>query len=433
MIFNLEKNKLIKKLQTAKFNVGIIGLGYVGLPICARFVDANINVYGVDNDKKKVTSLKKGISYIKNKNLRDFKYFKHKKDQISSDYKILRNCDAILICLPTPLKNLKPDMSYVFKCASKIRKIIKPFQILILESTVYPGATYEVSKMVKNKNLQIGKNFFVGYSPERENPGDEKFSYKKTPKVISGATKTCEFLIKQIYSPIVKKLVVAKNIQDAELSKLLENMYRAVNIGLVNELKIICDKLKIDIFNVIELAATKNFGFQKFLPGPGLGGHCIPIDPYYLSWISKKNGYVPKFISIAGKINRSIPKWIVKKMLSNLKSKNLKVLILGVSYKKNIEDDRESPSFNIMKILKSKNIKFEYNDPFFLKLRKSREFNFKKKSIELNKKNLKKFDAVLLVTDHDSYDYKFIAENSKAIFDTRGIYKKYNFKNIIYC
>ena len=433
MVFSSEKNKLIKKLQASKFNVGIIGLGYVGLPICARFVDANINVYGVDNDKKKVNSLKKGIPYIKNKNLRDFKYFKHKKNQVSSDYKILKNCDAILICLPTPLKNLKPDMSYVFKCASKIRKIIKPFQILILESTVYPGATYEVLKMVKNKKLQIGKNFFVGYSPERENPGDEKFSYKKTPKVISGATKTCELLIKKIYSPIVKKLVIAKNIHDAELSKLLENMYRAVNIGLVNELKIICDKLKIDIFNVIELAATKNFGFQKFLPGPGLGGHCIPIDPYYLSWISKKKGYDPKFIPLAGKINTSMPLWVVKKMMRKINVRNPKILILGVAYKKNVDDDRESPSFEIMKILKKMKISFEYNDPYFNQIRQGRQNKIIKKSTTLNRKNLKKFSAVLLVTDHDKYDYNYIAQNSKIIFDTRGVYKKYRFKNIIYC
>ncbi|OUU50880.1 MAG: hypothetical protein CBC25_07175 [Pelagibacteraceae bacterium TMED65] len=430
---NLRIKKFIKKLQTTKFSVGVIGLGYVGLPICARFVKANIKVYGLDNDKKKINQLKKGISYIKNNNLKNFNYFKYNKSQVGSDYKILNKCDAILICLPTPLKNLKPDMSYVFNCSKKIKKILKPYQILILESTVYPGATDKVLEIVKNKSLEVGKNFFCGYSPERENPGDSSFSYKKTPKVVSGVTKNCELIIQKIYSPIVKKVVMAKSIKDAELSKLLENMYRAVNIGLVNELKIICDKLKIDIFNVIDLASTKNFGFQKFLPGPGLGGHCIPIDPYYLSWISRKNGYEPKFISVAGKINRSIPKWIVKKMLSKLKSKKLKVLILGVSYKKNIEDDRESPSFNIMKILKSKNIKFEYNDPFFKKLRKSREFNFKKKSIFINKKNLKKFDAVLLVTDHDFYNYKFIAENSKIIFDTRGIYKRYNFKNIVYC
>ena len=423
------KNKITKR----NFSVGIIGLGYVGLPICARFIKANIKVFGIDNDIKKVNSLKKGLSYIKNNNLKNFNYFKKYKNQVSNNYKILKDCDVILICLPTPLKNLKPDMSYIYSCISKIKKILRPYQILILESTVYPGATDELVRLIKKDQLQIGKNFFVGYSPERENPGDENFSYKKTPKVVSGFTKNCEMLVKNVYSPIVRKIVVAKKVKDAELSKLLENMYRAVNIGLVNELKIICEKLKIDIFNVIELASTKNFGFQKFLPGPGLGGHCIPIDPYYLSWVSKKHGYEPKFISIAGKINRSIPQWIVKNMLSKLKSKNLKILILGVSYKKNIEDDRESPTFNIMKILKSKKIKFEYNDPYFSKLRKSREFDFKKKSILLNKNNLKKFNAVILVTDHDIYDYEFIAKNSKFIFDTRGRYKSYNFKNIIYC
>ena len=426
-------DKFINKIIKKNFSVGIIGLGYVGLPICARFIKANIRVFGIDNDIKKINSLKRGISYIKNDNLKNFNYFKRHKDQVSNNYKILKNCDAILICLPTPLKNLKPDMSYINNCVLKIKKILRPYQILILESTVYPGATEKLIKMINNDELKIGKNFFVGYSPERENPGDKNFSYEKTPKVVSGLTKTCKIFVKNVYSPIVRKIIVANKIKDAELSKLLENMYRSVNIGLVNELKIICDKLKIDIFNVIELAATKNFGFQKFLPGPGLGGHCIPIDPYYLSWISKKHGYQPKFISIAGKINRSIPKWIVKKMLSRLKSNNLKILILGVSYKKNIEDDRESPTFNIMKILKSKKIKFEYNDPYFSKLRKSREFDFKKKSILLSKNNLKKFNAVLLVTDHDVYDYKFIAKNSKFIFDTRGRYKQYNFKNIIYC
>ena len=431
-----EKNiieKIKKKITQKKFSVGVVGLGYVGLPICARFIKANIKVLGVDNDIKKIKSLKKGKSYIQNDNLKDFNYFKRYKNQVSNNYKILKNCDVILICLPTPLKNLKPDMSYVFNCVSRINKIIKPYQVLVLESTVYPGATDKIVEMIKSKKLKIGRNIFVGYSPERENPGDKNFSYTKTPKVISGFTKNCEVLVKKIYSPIVKKIVVAKNVKDAELSKLLENMYRAVNIGLVNELKIICNKLKIDIFDVIELAATKNFGFQKFLPGPGLGGHCIPIDPYYLSWISKKNGYEPKFISIAGKINRSIPNWIIKTMINKLGSKKLKILILGVSYKKNVEDDRESPTFSIMKILKLKKIRFEYNDPYFSKLRKSREFNFKKKSITLSKSNLKKFNAVLLITDHDSYDYSFIAKNSKFIFDTRGRYKKYNFKNIVYC
>ncbi len=425
--------KLKLKIAKKNFSLGIIGLGYVGLPICARFIKAKIKVYGLDNDKKKIESLKRGYSYINNDNLKNFKYFRFNKDQVDINYSILKNVDVILICLPTPLKKLKPDMSFIENCAKKLKKIIRPGQVLILESTVYPGATDKLCNIIKNKNLTVGENFFVGYSPERENPGDKNFSYKKTPKVVSGMTQNCKKLVANIYSHIVSKVVVANNVKDAELSKLLENMYRSVNIGLVNELKIICDKLKIDIFDVIDLASTKNFGFQKFLPGPGLGGHCIPIDPYYLSWVSEQNGYKPKFVSVAGKLNRSIPSWIVNKMKSVLRGKNIKVLILGLSYKKNIEDDRESPSFDFMKIFKSKKIKFEYNDPFFKKIRQGREFKIKKKSIVLTKKNLKKFTAVLLVTDHDIYNYTFIAKNSKLIFDTRGRYKKYNFKNIIYC
>ena len=232
---------------------------------------------------------------------------------------------------------------------------------------------------------------------------------------------------------LLKKRVKSNNLDVAEMSKLLENLYRSVNIGLINELKIICEYLKIDIFKVIELASTKNFGFQKFLPGPGLGGHCIPIDPYYLSWISKKKGYKPKFIPLAGKINTLMPMWVVKKMIKKIKVKNPKILILGVAYKKNVDDDRESPSFEIMKILKKMKISFEYNDPFFKTIRKGRQNNITKKSVLLNQKILRKFSAVLIVTDHDQYNYKYIAKNSKIIFDTRGVYKKYRFKNIIYC
>ena len=425
---------LVKKLRSKNFILGIIGLGYVGLPICQRFISSGIKVFGVDKDKNKISSLKNGKSYIKNKNLLNFNYFKKNKNNLSSNYNILKQCDVIMICLPTPLKNLKPDMSYVFECSKKLKNIIRDNQIIILESTVYPGATYEFAKIFKKKNIKLGTNLFLGYSPERENPGDNSFSYKKTPKVISGFTKKCLKLVDAIYSHIVKSRIKAKDIRSAELSKLLENMYRAINIGLVNELKIICDKLNIDVFDVIGLAATKNFGFQKFLPGPGLGGHCIPIDPFYLSWISKKNGYDPKFISLAGKLNAFIPHWIVKKVLNQLKTiKKKKLLLLGLSYKKNIDDDRESPSFEIMKILKKKKIQFEYNDPYFEKTRLGRKNKIFKRSVELNKKNLQSFSAVILITDHDYYNYKFIAENSKIIFDTRGKYKKFHYKNIIFC
>ena len=425
--------KLLLKFKSKKISVGIIGLGYVGLPICERFVRSKIKVIGVDDDNNKINSLKKGNSYIKSSRLKKFKYFRDNKNNLSSNYDILKKCDAILICLPTPLKNKNPDMSYVFNCAKKLKKIIKPSQLLILESTVYPGATMKLIKIVQKRNLSIGENFFVGYSPERENPGDKNFSYKKTPKVISGYSKNCLNLMDALYKHIIKKRVKSNNLDVAEMSKLLENLYRSVNIGLINELKIICEYLKVDIFKVIELASTKNFGFQKFLPGPGLGGHCIPIDPYYLSWISKKKGYKPKFIPLAGKINTLMPMWVVKKMIRNIKVKNPKILILGVAYKKNVDDDRESPSFEIMKILKKMKISFEYNDPFFKTIRKGRQNNITKKSVLLNQTNLRKFSAVLIVTDHDQYNYKYIAKNSKIIFDTRGVYKKYRFKNIIYC
>ncbi len=424
---------LISKFKSKEFSVGIVGLGYVGLPICERFSKSGIEVIGVDNDKNKIKALQKGQSYIKSDKLKNFKYFKNKKNNLSTDYKIISKCDAILICLPTPLKNNKPDMSYVFNCAKKLKKVIKPYQLLVLESTVYPGATNDLINIVNKKDLVIGLNFFVGYSPERENPGDKKFSYNKTPKVISGYSKNCLLMMDYLYKHITKKRVKSDDINSAELSKLLENLYRSVNIGLINELKVICEFLKIDIFKVINLASTKNFGFQKFLPGPGLGGHCIPIDPYYLSWISKKKGYDPKFIPLAGKINTSMPLWVVKKMMRKINVRNPKILILGVAYKKNVDDDRESPSFEIMKILKKMKISFEYNDPYFNQIRQGRQNKIIKKSTTLNRKNLKKFSAVLLVTDHDKYDYNYIAQNSKIIFDTRGVYKKYRFKNIIYC
>ena len=427
------KKLLLSKFKNKKFIVGIVGLGYVGLPICERFSRVGVEVIGVDNNSSKINTLKRGSSYIKSSKLKNFNYFNKNKKNLSTNYKILTRCDAILICLPTPLKNYRPDMSYVFNCAKKLKKIIKPYQLLVLESTVYPGATNDLVNIIKQKKINIGSNFFVGYSPERENPGDKSFSYKKTPKVISGFSKYCLILMDALYKHITFKRVKSEDLKSAELSKLLENLYRSVNIGLINELKIICEYLKIDIFKVIDLASTKNFGFQKFLPGPGLGGHCIPIDPYYLSWISKKKGYDPKFIPLAGKINTMMPLWVVNKMLSNLKSPKQKILILGVAYKKNVDDDRESPSFEIMKILRKKKINFEYNDPYFDKIRKGRQNKIIKKSIILNKNNLKKFSAVLVVTDHDKYDYKFIAQNSKIVFDTRGVYKKFAFKNIVYC
>ena len=309
------KNKiqLIKKIKSKKLMLGIVGLGYVGLPLALRFIDKGIRVCGVDNDLKKINFLRKGKSYIKSINKIKISYFKNNYKHLSNNYSILKNCDIIIICLPTPLKkNKSPNLDYLLNSIKKIEPYTKKFQTLILESTVYPGTTRKLVKKI-SKKFKIGENFFVGYSPERENPGDKTFSYKSTPKVISGYTKNCLHIIDRIYSFIATKRTHAETIETAETSKLLENLYRSINIGLVNELKIVCDRLKIDTYEVIKVASTKNFGFQKFLPGPGLGGHCIPIDPYYLSWISKKNGYNPRLIHTAGEINSKIPYWIYKK------------------------------------------------------------------------------------------------------------------------
>ena len=426
-------NFLSKKINTKKNNIGIVGLGYVGLPLVKRFIKAgNKKIYGVDSDKKKVESLRKGTSPI---NSIKIKYFKRNSDNISTNYLILNKADIIIICLPTPLKsNNRPDLKYLSDCYKTLSKIKLKDKMIILESTVYPGVTRKFAKkmILNNKKLEIGKNIFFGYSPERENPGDKSFSYQKTPKVISGYTKNCLKLIKNIYSSIAKKTYLCNTLEEAETSKLLENLYRSINIGLANEMKLICDKLGISVHSVIESAATKNFGFQKFIPGPGLGGHCIPIDPYYLSWVSEMNGYEPKLLKSAAKINNSMPKIITKKILSYFKKKP-KVLIFGVSYKKNVDDDRESPSFEFMKIFKKKKIKFDYFDPFFPTIKKGRKISLVKKSIKLNIRNSKKYDCCLIITDHDIYDYKFIKKNFKYVFDTRGVFfrKRIVSRNII--
>tara|TARA_B110000503_G_scaffold143658_1_gene246720 strand:- start:13882 stop:15183 length:1302 start_codon:yes stop_codon:yes gene_type:complete len=430
--------KIIFKLKSKEFSVCIIGLGYVGLPLISSFIDAKIKVYGIDIDNKKIQSLRNGKSYISSTTSKTLKYFEKNKENLSSNFSLISKADVIIVCLPTPLKNnsKEPDMSYVFKCANELKKTIRFNQIIILESTVYPGATKEFTKKLLTNKFKIGENIFIGYSPERVNPGDKKFNYQNTPKIISGYTSNCLELIRIVYNFFVKHTVAVEKIEEAELSKLLENLYRAVNIGLINEMKIICEKLNINIFNTIDAAATKNFGFQKFMPGPGLGGHCIPIDPFYLSWLSKKKGYDPKFIKLAGVINSKIPKWTINQVTKTIKKKNIKVLLLGISYKKNVDDDRESPSYEFIKILKKKKIKFDYHDPYFPKIRKGRNIKEIKYSINLNKNTLIKYDATILLTDHSFFDYKLIAKYSKLVFDTRGKYRKISlnsYKNIIFC
>ena len=429
------KKSLINKIKTNKAVIGVIGAGYVGLPLIKEFLQNDFVVYGFDNDPKKIKNLKEFKSYINYINLSKLK-IKHKINfHPTSDYRHISKLDVIIICLPTPLTKLNtPDMSYINNALRKLKNFLQKGQLLILESTTYPGTTKEIIIPVINKlKYSIGSDFFISYSPERQDPGNKDFDLIKTPKLVSGATSNCRFIASLVYGKIVKRVVEVKTLEIAELTKLYENIYRSINIGLVNEMKIISDKLGINIYDVIDAASTKPFGFSSFYPGPGLGGHCIPIDPYYLSWIANKNNIKANFIELSAKINNSMPTYVVVKIFQNLnknkvKLKESKILLLGASYKKNVDDPRESPFFKILKIIKPKVGLVKYSDPFIPYLKASRNYNFKMKSIKITKEELKKFDCVALITDHDNFPYKLIEKYSKSIVDCRGKFKNSNNK-----
>ena len=428
--------RILNKIKTKKINISVIGLGYVGLPLCMRLIDKNFNVNGIDTDFDKINALKKGVSYIDNLKINNLGYFKNNPKNLSTKYDLVKKSDVIIICLPTPLKNnLEPEMKYIFDCFRKLKKILKKGQTIILESTVYPGATNEhFDKINKNLNFKIGKDIFLIYSPERENPGDKNFDYSKTPKVVSGKSKNCEKIAKNLYSFICKKVFTATSIEVAEMSKLLENTYRSVNIGLVNEFKIISDKMNLNIWDVIKAAKTKNFGFTAFEPGPGIGGHCIPIDPHYLSLVSKKYNYNPSFIISSLLLNRKMPSWTFKQILKIANKKNInlnKILFLGVAYKKNVDDLRESPSIKIMNLFHKKKYKIKFNDPHINTVFLGNKNKKILCSQKMNYKNLSNYDAIIISTNHDSYDYKNILKYSKNIIDTRGVFKNFKFQDKI--
>jgi len=418
------KNTLLK-IKNKKVKVGIIGMGYVGLPLAKSFVEKNIDTYGFDIDQKKITNLRKNISYINYFAHKEIKKMNKKKFTPTADFSLISKMDLIILCLPTPIKkNKSPDMSYILSSLKTILPFLKENQVLSLESTTYPGTCEEVILPLLNKKFNVGKNFYLVYSPEREDPGNKKYSLLKIPKVLGGLTKNCKLLGEKFYSLLGIKLIIVNDLKTAEFTKLLENIYRSVNIGLINEMKNICSKMGINIFDAIEAAGTKPFGFQKFYPGPGYGGHCIPIDPFLLAWKAKKSGADAKFIRLSGTINERMPIKISKKIISYCHRKNEKnILIIGMAYKKNVDDLRESPSLRIMDILEKNNLKINYHDPYIKELPKTRKFKIRKKSITLTKKILNKC-IVLIVTDHDNIDYNFIKKNSKYIFDCRGRYKK---------
>jgi UDP-N-acetyl-D-glucosamine dehydrogenase len=423
----IEKN-LIKKLSNRKIIIGVIGLGYVGLPLAILFAKKGFKVFGFDKDVEKIKKLNSKKSYIERIIDSDVAFLL-KKGEVSNVFQNIRNCDVIVVCVPTPLKkNNIPDISFIKNTIASMNNHLRINQILILESTSYPGTTRELIVEKLNKKFQIGVDFFVGFSSERINPGFNENSIHKIPKVVSGYSHNCLNLISKFYNLFFEKVVKANSLEVAEFSKLLENIYRAVNIGFVNEMKMVADKMNLDIFEIINVAKTKPYGFRAFNPGPGIGGHCIPVDPHYLYWKAKKNGIKAKFIKLSANTNLKVIGFIKLKILeylrkNKIKKSNAKILILGMSYKPNIDDLRESSSVFLLKELLNINIKnIQWCDPHIKQKISIIKFNYNKKGININSKILNFFDTVVLMTDHDKFDYDLIYKNSKAIIDCRGRY-----------
>jgi len=423
-------SNLKSKIQNRDACIAVIGLGYVGLPLVIRFSEEGFRVIGFDIDEEKVEKLNKGKSYLKHIPSSSIDVAVNNGFSATSDWERISDCDAILICVPTPLGSHKePDLQYIQGTMDSIKPHLRVGQLLILESTSYPGTTEEeLVPVAEGRGFTVGEDFFVGFSPEREDPGNTTFTIKDIPKVVSGITDNCLNMVDALYSSIVERTVPVSSTRVAEMTKLLENIHRAVNIGLVNELKMVADKMGIDIFEVIDTAATKPFGFTPYYPGPGLGGHCIPIDPFYLTWKAKEYGIHTHFIELAGEINASMPEWVVSKATKTLaqQGKNLsgaKVLILGVAYKKNVDDLRETPAFKLMELLLEKKAQMDYHDPYIPDLTPTRDYDFRMSSVDLSAETLAGYELVILTTDHDLFDYDLILQNAKCIVDTRGRYK----------
>ena len=423
--------RLIKKILQKEALIGIIGMGYVGLPLVLRFCEEDFRVLGFDVDSKKVFTLKKGKSYLKSiSSSRISQFVRSSHLNVTDDFSLLDEPDCILICVPTPLtEKMEPDLQYIDKTTEAIRQHLRRGQLIVLESTSYPGTTEElILPQLKSTGLKVGKDFFLAFSPEREDPGNKRFTTHQIPKVVSGVTPSCKKVVTALYSQIVQKVVPVSSPRVAELTKLLENIYRSVNIALVNELKMLADRMGIDIWEVIEAASTKPFGFSPFYPGPGMGGHCIPIDPYYLSWKAREYDFTTRFIFLAGEINVHVPYYVVAKIQDALNGrgksiKGAKILILGVAYKKDIDDARETPALSIMELLRKKGAILFYHDPYIPVLPPFRKYYFKLKSSPLTKGLLQKIDAVVVVTDHSCIDYSWVMKHAPLVIDTRNVTK----------
>ena len=426
------KSELISKIKNKKALIGIVGLGYVGLPLALRYTAEGYSVLGFDIDAEKVSKIKDGKSYIEHipSNL-IAKASQSGLLNATTDFKNIANVDAIILCVPTPLNKFRePDLSYVLDTTDSCVPYLRKGQVLSLESTTYPGTTEEeLLPRVEKNGLKVGEDFFLLFSPEREDPGNPDFSTKTIPKVCGGHTPDCLDVGISLYGAVIDKVVPVSSTKAAEMTKLLENIHRAVNIGLVNEMKIVADKMKIDIHEVIDAAATKPFGFVAYRPGPGWGGHCIPIDPFYLTWKAREYGVHTRFIELAGEINNSMPSYVLKKIAKalNVRKKSIfesKILILGIAYKKNIDDMRESPATVLMEKIRNEGGIISYSDPHVPIFPKMREHSFDLSSVALTPESLQKYDCVVLTTDHEKFDYDMILKHSQLIVDTRGVYRK---------
>ena len=422
---------LVDMIRKREAKVGVVGLGYVGLPLGMAFAEAGFPVTGLDIDKRKIEKIDKGESYIKHipsEPLR--KLSSEGKLKATTDFAKAAEMDCIVICVPTPLTvSREPDMTYIIQTGEALAPYVRRNQLFVLESTTYPGTTEEVLKPLLEKNgLKAGVDFHLAFSPEREDPGNKSFNTKTIPKIVGGFTPGCLEVAQALYSSALKETVAVSSTRVAELSKLLENIFRCVNIAMVNEMKMLCDRMGIDVWEVIQAASTKPFGFMPFYPGPGLGGHCIPIDPFYLTWKAREFEFHTKFIELAGEVNTQMPYYVVTRTMEALNKhrKTLngsKILCLGAAYKKDIDDMRESPSLRVISLLKEKGAEVCYHDPYVPKLEKGHGFHHEMKSVPLSPETLGQYDAVVILTDHSSIDYAMVVQQSQCVIDTRNATK----------
>ncbi|WOH48835.1 nucleotide sugar dehydrogenase [Bradyrhizobium sp. sBnM-33] len=420
-------SELIEKLNRKTAKIGIVGLGYVGLPLMLRYCEVGYKVVGFDIDQSKVDTLRAGNSYIEHISSASIGKAIEQGFEPTTEFSRAREVDALILCVPTPLnKYREPDLSFVLNTTEALLPYLREGTVLSLESTTYPGTTEEELKpRIEKCGFKVGKDIFLVFSPEREDPGNASFTTRSIPKVCGGCTTACLEAGVALYRQVIDRVVPVSSTQAAELTKLLENIHRSVNIGLVNEMKMVADKMGIDIHEVIRAAATKPFGFVPYYPGPGIGGHCIPIDPFYLTWKAREYGMHTRFIELAGEINSSMPDYVISKVASalNEKSRSIKessILVLGIAYKKNVDDVRESPSVFLMEKLRDRGARVAYSDPHVPAFPRMRAHHFDLSSIPLTAESIAKFDCVLLATDHDKFDYELIRAHALLLVDCRG-------------